>query len=53
LADPVAPVAHFGRFDPLPANLPRPLALRYHDNQLRVHIRTRRRARLSVRAVAG
>ena len=26
-------VAHFGRFDPLPDNLERPLALRYHGHQ--------------------
>ncbi|MEW4448376.1 protein adenylyltransferase SelO family protein [Qipengyuania sp. JC766] len=30
-------VAHFGRFDPLPENLPRPLALRYHGHQFRVY----------------
>lgn len=29
--------AHFGRFDPLPENLPRPLALRYHGHQFRVY----------------
>ena len=29
--------AHFGRFDPLPGNLPRPLALRYHGHQFRVY----------------
>ena len=28
-------VAHFGRFEPLPDNLPKPLALRYHGHQLR------------------
>jgi uncharacterized protein YdiU (UPF0061 family) len=28
---------HFGRFEPLPANLPRPLALRYHGHQFRVY----------------
>ncbi|HEX8514262.1 MAG TPA: YdiU family protein [Allosphingosinicella sp.] len=26
---------HFGRFEPLPANLPQPLALRYHGHQFR------------------
>ncbi|HWI84825.1 MAG TPA: YdiU family protein [Sphingomonas sp.] len=30
-------IAHFGRFEPLPANLPRPLALRYHGHQFRVY----------------
>jgi uncharacterized protein YdiU (UPF0061 family) len=29
--------AHFGRFDPLPGNLPQPLALRYHGHQFRVY----------------
>jgi uncharacterized protein YdiU (UPF0061 family) len=28
-------VAHFGRFQPLPGNLPEPLALRYHGHQFR------------------
>jgi uncharacterized protein YdiU (UPF0061 family) len=28
-------VRHFGRFEPLPANLPEPLALRYHGHQFR------------------
>src|ERR1700761_448500 len=28
-------VAHFGRFEPLPGNLPQPLALRYHGHQFR------------------
>ena len=28
-------VRHFGRFEPLPANLPQPLALRYHGHQFR------------------
>ncbi len=28
-------VAHFGRFTPLEANLPRPLALKYHGHQFR------------------
>ena len=30
-------VAHFGRFAPLPGNLPAPLALRYHGHQFRVY----------------
>jgi uncharacterized protein YdiU (UPF0061 family) len=30
-------IAHFGRFKPLPANLPQPLALRYHGHQFRVY----------------
>ncbi len=30
-------IRHFGRFDPLPDNLPRPLALRYHGHQFRVY----------------
>ena len=30
-------VAHFGHFEPLPDNLPRPLALRYHGHQFRVY----------------
>lgn len=30
-------IAHFGRFDPLPDNLPNPLALRYHGHQFRVY----------------
>ena len=29
--------AHFCRFDPLPENLPQPLALRYHGHQFRVY----------------
>ncbi|MEQ8773054.1 MAG: YdiU family protein [Erythrobacter sp.] len=29
--------AHFGRFEPLEDNLPRPLALRYHGHQFRVY----------------
>ena len=29
--------AHFGRFRPLPGNLPEPLALRYHGHQFRVY----------------
>jgi uncharacterized protein YdiU (UPF0061 family) len=28
-------IAHFGRFQPLPDNLPEPLALRYHGHQFR------------------
>ncbi|GAB5347841.1 protein adenylyltransferase SelO family protein [Alteriqipengyuania sp. 357] len=30
-------LAHFGRFEPLPGNLERPLALRYHGHQFRVY----------------
>ena len=30
-------VTHFGRFEPLPDNLERPLALRYHGHQFRVY----------------
>ena len=30
-------IAHFGRFEPLRGNLPRPLALRYHGHQFRVY----------------
>ncbi len=30
-------IAHFGRFEPLPGSLPRPLALRYHGHQFRVY----------------
>lgn len=30
-------IAHFARFDPLPDNLPEPLALRYHGHQFRVY----------------
>jgi len=30
-------IAHFGRFEPLPDNLPKPLALRYHGHQFRVY----------------
>jgi serine/tyrosine/threonine adenylyltransferase len=29
--------AHFCRFEPLPGNLPKPLALRYHGHQFRVY----------------
>ncbi|MXP24524.1 YdiU family protein [Altererythrobacter indicus] len=30
-------LAHFGAFEPLPDNLPQPLALRYHGHQFRVY----------------
>ncbi|HEX8062460.1 MAG TPA: YdiU family protein [Allosphingosinicella sp.] len=30
-------IRHFGRFEPLADNLPRPLALRYHGHQFRVY----------------
>lgn len=30
-------IRHFGRFEPLPENLPTPLALRYHGHQFRVY----------------
>jgi uncharacterized protein YdiU (UPF0061 family) len=30
-------LAHFGRFEPLPGNLERPLAMRYHGHQFRVY----------------
>ena len=30
-------IRHFGRFQPLPENLPQPLALRYHGHQFRVY----------------
>ncbi|MEZ5680029.1 MAG: YdiU family protein [Erythrobacter sp.] len=30
-------IAHLGRFQPLPDNLPQPLALRYHGHQFRVY----------------
>lgn len=30
-------LAHFGRFQPLPGNLPQPLAMRYHGHQFRVY----------------
>jgi len=30
-------IRHFARFDPLPDNLPQPLALRYHGHQFRVY----------------
>ena len=35
--DHAAWIAHFSRFAPLPANLPQPLALRYHGHQFRVY----------------
>ncbi|MFN4020540.1 MAG: protein adenylyltransferase SelO family protein [Erythrobacter sp.] len=35
--DDVTWAAHFGRFVPLEANLPRPLALKYHGHQFRVY----------------
>ena len=30
-------IAHFGRFEALPENIPQPLALRYHGHQFRVY----------------
>ena len=30
-------IAHFGRFQPLPGNIPTPLAQRYHGHQFRVY----------------
>jgi uncharacterized protein YdiU (UPF0061 family) len=30
-------ISHFGRFAPLPGNLPQPLALRYHGHQFRMY----------------
>ncbi|MDX2275068.1 MAG: YdiU family protein [Hyphomonadaceae bacterium] len=33
--DPAAWEAHFARFEPLPDNMPRPLAMRYHGHQFR------------------
>ncbi|MGA9582029.1 MAG: YdiU family protein [Allosphingosinicella sp.] len=30
-------IRHFARFEPLPSNLPKPLALRYHGHQFRVY----------------
>lgn len=30
-------ITHFGRFEPLPDNLPEPLALRYHGHQFRTY----------------
>jgi serine/tyrosine/threonine adenylyltransferase len=35
--DDAAWAAHFGRFAPLPGNLPQPLALKYHGHQFRVY----------------
>jgi len=35
--DDAAWTAHFARFDPLPDNLPQPLALAYHGHQFRVY----------------
>jgi len=35
--DEAAWIAHFARFEPLPDNLPHPLALRYHGHQFRVY----------------
>jgi uncharacterized protein YdiU (UPF0061 family) len=35
--DDAAWVRHFGRFEPLPYNMPEPLALRYHGHQFRVY----------------
>jgi uncharacterized protein YdiU (UPF0061 family) len=35
--DPEHWAAHFCRFEPLPGNLPQPLALRYHGHQFRVY----------------
>ncbi|MBS0253906.1 MAG: YdiU family protein [Proteobacteria bacterium] len=35
--DDAAWLDHFGRFAPLPGNLPQPLALRYHGHQFRVY----------------
>ena len=35
--DEAAWLRHFGRFEPLPDNLPEPLALRYHGHQFRVY----------------
>ncbi|MGE5722822.1 MAG: protein adenylyltransferase SelO family protein [Sphingomonadales bacterium] len=35
--DDAAWLKHFGRFEPLPDNLPHPLALRYHGHQFRVY----------------
>lgn len=35
--DDAAWAVHFGRFAPLPGNLPQPLALRYHGHQFRVY----------------
>lgn len=35
--DEAAWINHFARFEPLPGNLPQPLALRYHGHQFRVY----------------
>ena len=35
--DDAAWLRHFGRFEPLPGNLPQPLAMRYHGHQFRVY----------------
>ncbi|AZS22776.1 MULTISPECIES: protein adenylyltransferase SelO [unclassified Caulobacter] len=35
--DDAAWLRHFGRFEPLPDNLPKPLAMRYHGHQFRVY----------------
>ncbi|WP_226018309.1 protein adenylyltransferase SelO family protein [Novosphingobium sp. FKTRR1] len=35
--DDAAWLRHFGRFEPLPDNLPQPLALRYHGHQFQVY----------------
>jgi serine/tyrosine/threonine adenylyltransferase len=35
--DEAAWIAHFGRFEPLPGTLPKPLALRYHGHQFRTY----------------
>lgn len=35
--DAAGQVAHFGRFEPLPGNLPEPLAMRYHGHQFGVY----------------
>mgnify|MGYP001067938908 CR=1 FL=1 len=35
--DDAAWIAHFGRFAPLPGNLPQPLALKYHGHQFRIY----------------
>ncbi|MEG3182227.1 protein adenylyltransferase SelO family protein [Sphingomonas sp. LT1P40] len=35
--DDAAWLRHFGRFDPLPDNLPQPLAMRYHGHQFRTY----------------
>ncbi|WP_395614723.1 protein adenylyltransferase SelO family protein [Sphingorhabdus sp.] len=35
--DDTAWIRHFGRFEPLPDNMPEPVALRYHGHQFRVY----------------